>query len=318
MRFDMDFNTAKKLGSRLLIGTIGLVVSIIGIGYVLEQILADSYPEYVTNGIITVLLIFFSLLFVKGSAVILSRISKRESITDHQQEISFRVIQISVYVTLSIVLISSVWNVDLGNILIGAGVLGVVIGFAAQKLLSSVFSGIIIMATDMYRVGDWVKFGDKFGRIQRITFFNTKMRSPQGEQHIIPNDNVTATDLTNLSQSRYRNDILIGIDYQDDTQKAITACDTVIQDLAEEANNNIMSSQPTSIKDFDDSSVTLSVKIWIKNPSPSVINQSQTDAFLRIKSKFEEEGLTIPFPQQRVSFRDSTLESGQQEHDNKR
>lgn len=306
MRFDMDLSTAKTLGFRLLLGTIGLVGSIVGLGYLLEHVLADSYPEYVTNGIITVVLIVSSLLFVKASAFVLKRISDNESITDHQQEISFRVIQISVYITLSIVLVSSVWNVNLGNILIGAGVLGVVIGFAAQKLLSSVFSGIIIMATDMYRVGDWVKFGDKFGMVQQITFFNTKMRSPQGERHIIPNDNVTSSDLTNMSQTRYRNDLLIGVDYGDNIEKAIEVCDNTVQDLSEEPNNNIVSSQPTSIKEFDDSSVVLSVKLWLKNPSPSVINQSQTDAFLQIKSEFKEEGLTIPFPQQKISFRDES------------
>jgi small-conductance mechanosensitive channel len=304
MNLGFDASKAKRLGYRLVLGTILLVGSLIAIGYFLERFLPDSLPMYVTNIISSILLVLSAILFVKISSFVLRRISKRESITDHQEEISFRVIQISVYITLCIVLVSSVWEVNLGNILIGAGVLGVVIGFAAQKLLSSVFSGIIIMATDMYRIGDWVQFGEKFGRVKQITFFNTKMRSPQGEQHIIPNDTVTATDITNLSQTRYRNDLLIGVDYQDDAERAIDICDRVVQDLSEVPHNNIVEAQPTSIKSFDDSSVTLSVKVWLKNPSPSVINQSQTDVFLEIKSAFEEEGLTIPFPQQTISFKE--------------
>lgn len=315
MKTPLDLSNAKSLFTRIILGTVVVIGIMLATGYILQEALIDSVPENVSNAIVSFALILMSILLVSISKRILKRLYGVNSITEHQREIAYRFVQISTYVTLVAILISYVWEINLGNILIGAGVLGVIIGFAAQKLLSSVFSGIIIMSTEMFRVGDWIEFGDKFGRVKQITFFNTKMISSQGEIHVIPNDRITNTNLTNISQSRYRNDIIIGVDYETDIKKAIAVCDKAIQELSESSkNNNISSYQPTSINEFDDSSITLAVKTWLKNPSPQIINHAQTEVYLKLKEEFEKENITIPFPQRTVSDRRSA--SVQEETEN--
>jgi small-conductance mechanosensitive channel len=175
------------------------------------------------------------------------------------------------------------------------------------------------MTTNMFKVGDWVQFGDKFGRVKEITFFNTKFRSPQGEQHIIPNENITAQDVTNISRGRYRNDLLISIDYDSNIDSVIQICDKELQQMtAPDSDTLIDAYDPTSVKEFGDSGIILSVKVWLNNPSPALLNQTQTTVFNRLHTRFNEEDISIPFPQRVISER-GDIETGpntsQQESD---
>ena len=301
---NVEVSEIKELTGKLVGGTVAILALLVTVWYISQVALSELFPERITRVLITLLLVGISFGTVYVCHWFLNRLEDKDSLTPHQKEISYRFIQISVYVGLCILLISYVWEINLGNILIGAGVLGVIIGFAAQKILSSVFSGIIIMSTDIYRVGDWVEFSDKFGRIQSITFFNTKIQSPQGEKHIIPNDRITSNDITNISQSRYRKDLMIGIDYSSDIEEAIDVCDDILDSLEKEPESKVISYKPTSVREFGNSEITLVVKVWIKHPSPTTINQVQTEVYSAIHTRFRQEGITIPFPQRTVSERD--------------
>jgi small-conductance mechanosensitive channel len=191
------------------------------------------------------------------------------------------------------------------DVLLSAGVITVLLAVAARETLSSVLSGIIIMTTDIFRVGDWVVIDDRFGQIQQISLFNTQIHSPQGETHIFPNDEITTRDISNLAHNRYRNDVLIGIDYASDIPKAVEVCNAVLEELTEAEDNHVDGFNPTSVKSFDDSQVTLAVKMWIRRPNPRAINQAQTTVFSELHQRFQDEDIDIPFPQRVVSERGS-------------
>lgn len=304
----MEYQQIRRLGLRLAGASLLLILFVVGAGYVSNNALSGRLPETASNILITIIVIISAVTTVSISRRLLKMAGdKADNLTDHQEEISYRFIQISVYVSTLLLIISYVWEIDLSNILLGAGVLGVLLGLSARQGLGSVISGIIIMTTNMFKVGDWVQFGDKMGRVKEITFFNTKFRSPQGEQHIIPNENITAKDVTNISRGRYRNDLLISIDYDSDIEEVISMCDEELQEATgPESNTLIDAFDPTSVKEFDDSSIVLSVKIWIKNPSPALLNQTQTTMFTRLHQRFEEENVSIPFPQRVISERNSS------------
>lgn len=282
-------------------------------GYISELVLQDKFSTTILNSITTFISVITALGTVRLSVWFIHKLKSENTensnedsvLTDHQAEITHRFIQITVYVGTALFILSYIWKINISNLLVGAGVLGVLVGFSARHALSSVMAGIIIMSTNMYKVKDWVKIGDKFGQVRKITFFNTHFKSPQGEKHIIPNNNITENNITNLTQGQYRNDLLVSIDYDTDIKEAISICDEELSTISKsDEENAIVGFHPTSVKEMDSSSIELSVKVWINPPTPSTINQTQTVIFDRIHTRFNEENITIPFPQRTISNRD--------------
>lgn len=282
-------------------GVVIISILLIGIFYASNIYVENKLPLSFSNIFVSVTIII--------SAVILVRLAKEvfdnlDQVTDHQSEVAYRGVQISVYL-LAFFLVFSVWEIDLSNILLGAGAIGILAALAARQALGAVLSGIIIMATNMFKVGDWLKLEDKFGRVTKITFFNTHFTSHKGEEHIIPNDKITGTTITNMSEKgQYRKDLVVGIDYDSDIERVLDICDNALSELKnDKKEGSIVGVQRTSVKSFDDSSIELSVKIWVKDPTPMSINRAQTEVFKKLHTRFREEDIMIPFPQMTISDR---------------
>lgn len=275
------------------------------VGYVAQLFLSDQVPETYTNVLTTIGLLGSSVAVIYTVGYTLESLEQTGSLTPHQKEVLYRFVQILVFGGVLLVIVIYVWNITLTNVLLGAGVTSIVLALAARQTLSSVLAGIIIISTDVFRVGDWVKIDNRFGQIEQISLFNTMVRSPQGETHVFPNDEITIRDITNLGKDKYRNDVLIGIDYDTDIEHAIAVCDSTLNELTSDATTHIDGFHPTTVKDFDESQITLAVKMWVNEPRPMVINQAQTTVFSKLQQQFESEQITIPFPQRTLSDRES-------------
>lgn len=293
--------------SRAVFVSIVLIFFIGAVGYISQLAIGGYFQksDLIPRVLVTFIIFVTTVVMVSMTSYLLRRLEDSGSLSPHQREISYRFTQMTTYSVLSLVVVLYVWNVDLSDILIGAGALGIILGLATRKILSSIVSGIIIMSTNMFRVGDWIKYSEKFGRIEKITFFHIQIRSPQGEEHIIPNDKITGTEITNISNNRYRKDLLISVDYDSDIDEVVSVCDDVLNRLSDEEDNYINGYQSTSVKEFDDSSIVISIKIWMEAPTPSVINEAQTRALSEIKNRFQQEGINIPYPQRTISNRES-------------
>lgn len=287
----------------IVIVIVVLLVSVLG--YVLQLVLNGQLPGLYSNIITTVVLFGATFVIIHVTGYILSSLEQKGILTPHQKEATYRFIQLFTYVGMTTIIVIYVGDVALRNVILGAGVTSVVLALAARQTLSSVLAGIVLISTDVFRVGDWVKIDDRFGEIEQISLFNTLVRSPQGETHVFPNDEVIARDITNLGKDKYRNDVLIGIDYETDIDHAITVCDTLLEELTADETNNVDGYHPTTVKDFDESQITLAVKIWIEEPRPMAINQAQTTVLSHVKQQFGKEHITIPFPQRTLSKRQS-------------
>lgn len=305
----MENISVKQLVTRLLVSVTVLIFVLSAISYIAEMYVQNNVPESFSNALMTFVILITSISLVRISKIGFDHLHNSSSkLTAHQKEVSYRFIQISVYLT-SFILIVSVWQIDLSNILIGAGALGILAGLAARQALSAILSGIIIMTSNMFKVGDWLQFEDKFGRVTKITFFNTHFSSQKGEKHIIPNDSLTAKNVTNISsKGKYRKDLIVGVDYDCDLGQVIDICNDELSDLSSDSNQgSIVGFQQTSVKDFSDSCIELAIKVWIDNPTPMVINQTQTIVFKRIHKRFEEEDIEIPFQQMTISHRSENV-----------
>lgn len=225
----------------------------------------------------------------------------RDAISRHQQEIAYHLLQVSVYVFAALLALS-IWGIDLSNLLLGAGVLGIVLGLAARQTLGAVLAGFVLLFSRPFDIGDWVQINDREGYVVDVTIFNTEIRTFEEEHVVIPNDIVTGSSIVNRSRrGRLRIDLEVGIDYDADPTEAA--------DIALEAMNDVdgvaESPEPTVIlKEFGRSAVVLECRFYITDPTAEKRWQTQTDVIAAVSDAFAEAGIKIPFPQRELAGRD--------------
>ena len=249
---------------------------------------------------------FFVAVYV-GTGVIhrtVERFMKRSNgITDHQAEITYRILQICVYV-LALVVVLGFWGIKLGGLLIGAGFAGIVLGMAARQTLGAVIAGLVLMFSRPFEIGDWVKIGDNDGIVTDITIVNTRLQTFDGEYVMLPNDYVGTNEVVNRSRKgRLRIHVEVGVDYSTDVEYAMDVAKEAMSDL-----EDILTVPRPQIvvKEFGASSVVLDLRFWIDKPSSRRRWRAQTAVITGVKSAFDEAGVKIPFPQREVSGRAET------------
>ncbi|WP_353634150.1 mechanosensitive ion channel family protein [Halobacterium sp. NMX12-1] len=254
---------------------------------------------------------FLSVMFLVGVYVgtgvihrAVSRFVKRtEGISEHQAEITYRIIQISVYV-IALVIVLNLWGIELGGLLIGAGFAGIVLGMAARQTLGAVIAGLVLMFSRPFEIGDWVKIGDKDGIVTDITIVNTRLQTFDGEYVMLPNDLVGSDEVVNRSRKgRLRIHVEVGIDYTADVDEAMS----LAKDAMGDVDDILTVPRPQVVlKEFGDSAVVLDLRFWIDKPSARRKWRAQTAVISAVKSAFDEAGVKIPFPQREVSGRAET------------
>lgn len=193
----------------------------------------------------------------------------------------------------------------------GAGILMAILGFAAQQAFSNIISGIFIVISKPFRVGDLVKIGSEYlGEVEDITLRHTVIVDFENKRIIIPNAIVGSETVVNstIGDSKICKFIQFGISYDSDVDKAMT----IIQEEAmkhpyfidnrttSEKMNNL---PPVVVKviGFGDSSVNLRAWVWSNNPNDA--REMHWDLNKTIKSRFDNEGIEIPFPYRTIVYK---------------
>ncbi|QZX99452.1 mechanosensitive ion channel family protein [Halobaculum rubrum] len=226
-----------------------------------------------------------------------------DAINQHQKGIVFRVLQVSVLVA-AIVGGLTVWGVNLGGLLVGAGFLGIVVGTAARSTIGSLIAGFVLMFSRPFELGDWVEVDGEEGIVSDITVINTRIRTAGGEVVVIPNDrvaNAVVTNLTRLGQLRLSVDV--GVDYDADLATAETVVDDALADVSVIEDNP----QPQVVpKSLGDSAVVLECRFWIDTPSAPKRTLATAAVVRAVKTALDEAEIKIPYPQREVTGREET------------
>ena len=289
--------------SALVIGAAVTVLFAWGYGALVDQTVAYLESQTVLVGRLVGSLALVLLAYV-GARIVADSVDdfgkQTDWITEHQEEIVLRVSQLAFFSVIGLAVLT-VWNVNLEGLLVGAGFLGIVIGFAARQTLGSLLAGVVLMFSRPFTIGDWVRIGDQEGIVTDITIFNTRLENFDGEFVVIPNDQVSNQAITNRSQKgllRLRIDV--GIDYANDPDHAKKVALEAISDCTE-----VVNAPPPQVfpKNFGDSAVLLEMRFWIDHPTPPRKWKAVSAVVTSVKSAFDEEGIEIPFPQRELSGR---------------
>ncbi len=175
------------------------------------------------------------------------------------------------------------------------GAAGLAIGLALQGSLANFASGVLMIIFKPFKIGDFIEAGGATGGVVEIGIFTTTMKSPDNKKMIVPNAQVMGGKITNFNANGTRRvDLVAGISYDDDIDKAKAILNEIIA-----ADARILKDpEPTvAVVEMADSSVNLVVRPWCSGDDYWGVYFDTTET---IKKKFDENNISIPFPQRDV------------------
>jgi len=210
-------------------------------------------------------------------------------------------IAIVVFIGLFVLLSWAFPDLNLTPMFVTSGVVSLVIGFALQDLLGNLMAGIVLSVERPFRVGDWVKVGEREdAEVVEQMWRATRVRTRQNDYVLIPNNVMAREQVRNYAQptADHMHRVFVGISYA-------TPCGIVIQALKEaagEVEEVLQHPAPeVHLRDFTDSSLLYELRVWIDNYAslPAIDSEVRQHVWYSLKRY----GLTIPFPQRDVNFR---------------
>jgi small conductance mechanosensitive channel len=146
-----------------------------------------------------------------------------------------------------------------------------------------------------FKSGDFVEAAGTSGTVKKIGIFTSTMTTPDNKEIIVPNGAIYAGNITNYSAKETRRvDMVVGIGYDADLKKA----KTILREMLEADERVLADPAPTvAVAELADSSVNFVVRPWVKAADFWGVKFDFTEA---VKLRFDEEGISIPFPQMDV------------------
>ncbi|MCP1241811.1 mechanosensitive ion channel [Acetobacter lambici] len=185
-------------------------------------------------------------------------------------------------------------GINVTPLLTGAGILGVGLSFGSQSLVKDVITGFFMLAEDAIQVGDWVTTGGIAGTVEHLSIRTLRVRSFDGDLHIIPFSSVTSIANT----ARGFNQIIVRqtLDLSEDTGKVVKIMQKTIEDMRKED-----AFRPMIFSDYTDLGVDSSdgngaVLLGIIKTAPMMKWKVQREFYRRIALRMAAAGVKFYTP----------------------
>ncbi len=236
------------------------------------------------------------------SALLDQRIRRTHSFTPSMQVLLAKLVKI-LLIAMAVLIALNTVGIDLTALAVFSGALGIGIGLGLQRIVSNLFSGLILLVDRSIKPGDVIAVGDTYGWISSLGARYTAVRTRDGTEHLIPNEDLIVQRVENWSHSDrvVRLRISIGVAYNTDVRLAQKLCIEAAQAIP-----RILRSPPPVclLRGFGDSAVDLELRFWIDDPQNGRSNV-MSEVLLGIWDRFQEQHIEIPFPQRDIHIRHS-------------
>jgi len=186
-------------------------------------------------------------------------------------------------------------GLDIGPILASAGVVGLAVGFGAQNLVRDIISGFFLILENQVRVGDVATINGTGGLVEQVNFRTLILRDLSGTKHIFPNGEIKT--IANLTSEWSANVFEIGVAYKEDPNHVIRVMQDVGQAMREDPNFSrhiIEDFEIFGVDSFADSAIIIKGRVKTRPIQQWTVGREYRK---RLKIRFGEEGISIPFPQ---------------------
>lgn len=201
-------------------------------------------------------------------------------------------------VLLALTILVGYWGIELTGLTAILTSAGVAIGLALQGSLSNFAGGFIILLIRPFKVGDYIETGVYGGTVEQIGLFYTQLTTIDNKLILIPNGTLSNGSLINYSAKENRRvDMTFSVGYENDVIKVKNVLTDIIN------KNELILDDPekfVGISAHGPSSVDFIIKVWCKTEDYWTI---YFDLLEQVKIRFDEENISIPYPQMDVHFK---------------
>lgn len=193
-------------------------------------------------------------------------------------------------------------GIDITAFTVFGGALGIGIGLGLQRVVSNFVSGFILAFEGSIRPGDIISFEDTYGTVVSLHTRHVVIRTRDGLDILVPNENLLSSDITNWSYGgdrKIRLRLPVQISYNDDPEQAMQRLDQLARGHA----RVLQEPAPrTFLLGFGDNGVNLELRVWIDDPDSR--GEIRNELYLEIWKDFHAAGINFPFPQRDVYIKD--------------
>jgi len=250
----------------------------------------DGYTLKISTIIILTLFILFTAVLLK----ILKRVIYRSNKFDSAKKFSIYNLCKYFIIFFSIITSLQILGFDLSVLMAGSAALLVGIGFGLQNVFSDFISGIIILVDASVKVNDVIELNGLVGSVKEINFRTTTVMTRDEKYIIIPNSDLTSSQLINWTHSQVtsRFEVEVGVDYNSDINNVMK----LLLEAVSRHQKVLKTPAPfVRFTEFGDSSLNFTVLFW----SDDIFRIENVKSEIRVEifNLFKENNIQIPFPQ---------------------
>ena len=253
--------------------------------------LRESLPHFAGAVVVLVIGVILARILSKGADRALTKSGRIEPTV---AKFLSNIIKYALWVVVAVTVLTQ-FGVQTTSIIAALGGLALAVGLALQGTLSNVAAGVMILIQRPFRVGEAINAGPVTGTVEAIGLFTTEILQYDGLYVMVPNNELWNKPIVNFSRMPTRRfELLIGISYSDSIELARKEL------LALASNEPRVLGDPAPVvfvSALADSSVTIGLRVWCATDDYLSLSWALTEA---AKTRFDEVGITIPFPQREV------------------
>ncbi len=255
-----------------------------------EEMVALALP-YITNFIFAIVIFFIGKFIISKAVNIAKKIMTKTKIDDALVGFAGNILY-ALGMAFVVIAALSKLGVETTSLAAVIAAAGLAIGLALQGSLSNFASGVLIILFRPFTVGHYIEAAGVAGTVEEISIFTTQLKTPDNKVVIVPNGQITGGSITNYSKKPTRRvDMVVGVGYDDNLaqvkevlEKIIASEDRILKDPA----------PVIAVSELADSSVNLVVRPWVNSADYWPVKFDLTE---KVKTTFDKEGISIPYPQ---------------------
>lgn len=262
--------------------------------------LVPSLLSFLMQLVITVIILIIGSRVIKGFVKMIKKSLEKGKAEAGVITFLCSLIRYSLYFVLLMIVLSQ-FGVTTSSVVAVLGSAGLTLGLALQGSLSNFAGGVLILLMKPFVVGDYIldNATGQEGTVDEITTFYTKLLSVDNKVIVIPNGSLSNTSITNYSRMEHRRiDLTVSVAYETNLAVAKKVLQAVVEN-----ESSVVADMPCDIfvSSLADSAVELGVRVWVKNEDYWPVRWHMLE---QIKLAFDENEISIPYPQLDVSLRE--------------
>lgn len=267
--------------------------------------MASAFFKSLPNLTIALVILVVTLLAGRIIRAVVSAAMQRAHVRDALVTLARNLISIAAWVLGVAIAMTVIFpSVSPSDIIAGLGLTSVAIGFAFKDVFENFLAGVIILGREKLRIGDVIECEDVYGRVENILIRETHVRETDGELVIVPNSYLFKNPV-NIETDRglKRQELVVGVDYDTDMRQA----KAVLQDALDSC-ETVKQSETKDVQcvSFGGSSIDFKL-LWWSGSRPAEQRETYDEVAFAVKDALDEAGITIPFPQSTLSFREEAM-----------